>query len=103
MNMHKNARLTPKARELLIARLERGEHPGDVACAMSIPDPARQKPMERQSASSSLLCANGPTGAPIKPQSSERPNCPAGCIITIGTARTPAYNENHPSADQGWI
>ena len=25
MNMHKNARLTPKGRELLIARLERGE------------------------------------------------------------------------------
>jgi len=33
MIMHKNARLTPKSRELLIARLERGEHPGDVACA----------------------------------------------------------------------
>ncbi len=36
MNMHQNARLTPKGRELLIARLDRGEHPEDVACAMSI-------------------------------------------------------------------
>lgn len=36
MNMHENARLTPKGRELLIARLERGEHPEDVASAMGI-------------------------------------------------------------------
>ena len=36
MNMHKNARLTPKGRELLIARLQRGERPGDVACAMGV-------------------------------------------------------------------
>ena len=36
MNMHKNARLTPKGRELLIARLERGERPGDVSCAMGV-------------------------------------------------------------------
>jgi len=36
MNVHKNARLTPKGRELLIARLERGEHPYDVACALGI-------------------------------------------------------------------
>ena len=27
MNIHKNARLTPKGREILISRLERGEHP----------------------------------------------------------------------------
>ncbi len=31
MNVHKNARLTPKGRELLIERLARGEHPIDVA------------------------------------------------------------------------
>jgi transposase len=36
MNMHKNARLTPKGREVLIRRLERGERPGDVACAMGV-------------------------------------------------------------------
>jgi len=36
MNMHQNARLTPKGRELLIARLVRGERPSDVACAMGI-------------------------------------------------------------------
>ena len=34
MNIHKNARLTPRGREILIARLERGEHPLDVATAM---------------------------------------------------------------------
>ncbi|WP_156892502.1 hypothetical protein [Salaquimonas pukyongi] len=31
MNIHKNARLTPKGREILIERLERGEHPREVA------------------------------------------------------------------------
>jgi hypothetical protein len=36
MNMHQNARLTPKGRELLIARLERGERLGEVAGAMGI-------------------------------------------------------------------
>ena len=36
MNIHQNARLTPKGRELLIARLERGEHVCDVACALEI-------------------------------------------------------------------
>jgi len=36
MNVHKNARLTPRGREILISRLERGEHPVDVAAAMSI-------------------------------------------------------------------
>ena len=36
MNIHKNARLTPKGRELLIARLERGEHPDDVAGALGV-------------------------------------------------------------------
>jgi len=36
MNIHHNARLTPKGRELLIARLERGEHVCDVACALGV-------------------------------------------------------------------
>lgn len=36
MNIHKNARLTPKGRELLVKRLERGERPIDVACAMGV-------------------------------------------------------------------
>ena len=36
MNMHQNARLTPKGREVLIRRLERGEPPDDVACAMGV-------------------------------------------------------------------
>lgn len=36
MNLHQNARLTPKGRELLIERLERGEHPEDVAGAMGV-------------------------------------------------------------------
>ncbi|WP_280161324.1 hypothetical protein [Salaquimonas pukyongi] len=34
MNIHKNARLTPKGREILIERLERGEHPCEVSCVM---------------------------------------------------------------------
>jgi transposase InsO family protein len=36
MNVHENAGLTPKGRELLISRLERGEHPEDVATAMGV-------------------------------------------------------------------
>ena len=36
MNVHKNARLTPRGREILISRLERGEHPLDVAAAMGV-------------------------------------------------------------------
>ena len=36
MNIHNNARLTPKGREILISRLERGEHPSDVAGALGV-------------------------------------------------------------------
>ncbi len=36
MNIHKNARLTPIGRELLIERLDRGERANDVACAMGV-------------------------------------------------------------------
>ena len=34
MNIHKNARLTPKGREVLISRLERGERVDDIAGTM---------------------------------------------------------------------
>jgi transposase-like protein len=36
MNVHKNARLTPRGREILISRLERGARPLDVATAMGV-------------------------------------------------------------------
>ncbi len=36
MNTYMNARLTPKGRELLNARLERGEGPRDVAVALEV-------------------------------------------------------------------
>jgi len=36
MNIHQNARLTSKGREVLTARVERGEHPCDVACSMGM-------------------------------------------------------------------
>ena len=36
MNVHKNARLTPRGREILISRLERGEPPTDVATSMGV-------------------------------------------------------------------
>ena len=36
MNVHKNARLTPRGREILVSRLERGEHPQDVGTAMGV-------------------------------------------------------------------
>ena len=36
MNIHKNARLTPRGREVLISRLKRGEHPQDVGAAMGV-------------------------------------------------------------------
>jgi transposase-like protein len=34
--MHKNARLTPKGREVMLARLEAGQHQVDVAQAMGV-------------------------------------------------------------------
>jgi transposase InsO family protein len=67
------------------------------------PGPTRPKPTARRNASFSRACANGPTGAPIKPQSSEKTNCPTGCIITIGIVPTPAYKGKRQSADQGWM
>jgi transposase InsO family protein len=36
MNIHQNARLTPRGREILIFRLARGERPEDVATAMGV-------------------------------------------------------------------
>ncbi len=36
MNVHNNARLTPRGREILVSRLERGERPHDVATAMGV-------------------------------------------------------------------
>ena len=36
MNIHKNARLTPRGREVLISRLKRGERPEDIATAMGV-------------------------------------------------------------------
>ena len=36
MNVHENAGLTPRGREILISRLERGEHPMDVATSMGV-------------------------------------------------------------------
>jgi transposase-like protein len=36
MNVHENAGLTPKGREIVISRLDRGEHPIDVATAMGV-------------------------------------------------------------------
>ncbi len=36
MNDHRNARLTPRGREVLISRLKRGEHPQDVGAAMAM-------------------------------------------------------------------
>lgn len=36
MKVHKNARLTPRGREIMISRLERGERPTDVATSMGV-------------------------------------------------------------------
>ena len=36
MNIHENARLTPRGREILVSRLDRGEHPTDVATSMGV-------------------------------------------------------------------
>jgi transposase-like protein len=36
MNVHKNARLTPRGREISVSRLKRGERPQDVAAAMGV-------------------------------------------------------------------
>ena len=36
MNIHQNAQLTPRGRAILVSRLDRGEHPVDVATAMGV-------------------------------------------------------------------
>lgn len=36
MKVHKNARLTPRGREVMVSRLERGERPIDVAKSLSV-------------------------------------------------------------------
>jgi transposase InsO family protein len=36
MNIHQNARLTPRGRAIMMPRLERGEHPEDIATAMGV-------------------------------------------------------------------
>ncbi len=36
MKVHKNAGLTPRGREILISRLQRGGHPKDVATSMGV-------------------------------------------------------------------
>ena len=36
MNIHQNASLTPRGRAILVSRLDRGEHPVDVAAAMGV-------------------------------------------------------------------
>jgi transposase InsO family protein len=36
MNIHQNARLTPRGRAIMMSRLERGEHPEDIATAMGV-------------------------------------------------------------------
>ncbi len=50
MNIHENARLTLRGRELLIERLERGEHPQDVGAAMGVSTSTVYKWRRRHSA-----------------------------------------------------
>jgi len=45
--MHKNARLTPKGREVMLARLQAGQHPRDVASSRPRRSP-RQVPVQQQ-------------------------------------------------------
>ena len=42
MSVNKNARLTPRGREILVSRLKRGEHPQDVAATPGPTDFRRQ-------------------------------------------------------------
>ena len=76
--------------------------PSPSASGISAPSPTPPRPMARPNGSSSLLRANGPMGAHIRPQSNERRNCLIGCITTIGIDHMPEKIENHPSANQGW-
>ncbi len=77
MNMHKNARLTPKGREILIGRLERGEHACDVARALGVSERTVYKwrkryrdhgPAGLQDRSSRPLVSPARTSAPIEQQ-----------------------------------
>lgn len=37
VNIHKNARLTPRSRELLVERIDAGENPESVATGLGVP------------------------------------------------------------------
>lgn len=74
MNIHKNARLTPKGRALLIARLERGEHPYDVATAMGVSVRTVYKWRKRHN-------EEGPSG--LQDRSSRPFRIPARTVATI--------------------
>jgi transposase InsO family protein len=66
--MHKNARLTPKGRALMLGRLEAGQHQGDVAQAMGVSLTTLKKWLRRYR-------AEGPVGLldrPCRPRCSPR-------------------------------
>ncbi len=65
--------------------------PRHCACSKSstcAPNPTRQKPMARPSASSKPRCANGPTPKLTSPQITAPSTCTAGCIDITGIGRT---------------
>ena len=79
MDVHKNARLMPKGRELMIERLGRGEPPIDVAGAVGVSvrtlykwhKPYREEGVRRPFRARSICC-DGPT-ARAAPAVASRP------------------------------
>jgi transposase InsO family protein len=66
--MHKNARLTPKGRALMLARLEAGQHQGDVAQAMGVSLTTLKKWLRRYRAEGAM----GLLDRPCRPRCSPR-------------------------------
>ena len=63
MNVHKNARLAPCGREVLVSRLERGEHPRDVGTAMGVSTSTVYKWRRRPLHGPAAPARPGPRGA----------------------------------------
>ena len=93
MNMHENARLTPKGRENLVKRLENGEHPSDVARAMGVSERTVYKWFRRyreegtaglQDRSSRPVCSPSRTSEQTEAQSAP---CARSAAIMTGSPR----------------
>jgi transposase-like protein len=87
--MHKNARLTPKGRALMLARIEAGQHQGDVAQAMGVSLTTLKKWLRRYRAEGAMGLLDRAVPAPLQPTASlEGTHCAGNRAATPTPYRT---------------